>query len=73
MKVLVLGGNGATGYHVVKQLLENNVNVKTIIRNPSKLKSLGNPTNLKIIIDSNIYFLLLSTSTIKFNIFQLKS
>jgi len=52
MKVLVLGGNGATGYHVVKQLLENNVDVKTIVRNSSKLKSLGNQINLKIIIDS---------------------
>ena len=52
MKVLVLGGNGATGCHVVKQLLENNVNVKAIIRNPLKLKSLGNPINLNIVIDS---------------------
>lgn len=52
MKVLVLGGNGATGYHVVKQLLDNNVDVKTIIRNPIKLKSLGDRINLKIIIDS---------------------
>ena len=50
MKVLVLGGNGATGYHVVKQLLENNVDVKTIVRNPSRLKSIENQINLKVII-----------------------
>lgn len=52
MNVLVLGGNGATGYQVIKQLLKNNVNVKTIVRNPEKLKSLGNQENLEIITDS---------------------
>lgn len=52
MNVLVLGGNGATGYHVVKQLLNNSVNVKTIVRNTEKLKSLGNQENLEIITDS---------------------
>jgi putative NADH-flavin reductase len=52
MKVLVLGGNGATGYQVVKQLLKNNVNVKVIVRNTEKLKSLGNRENLEIITDS---------------------
>ena len=49
MKVLVLGGNGATGIHVVEQLLENNVDVKTIVRNSAKLKSLENKENLEII------------------------
>lgn len=49
MKVLVLGGNGATGIHVVGQLLENNVDVKTIVRNSAKLKSLKNKKNLEII------------------------
>ena len=49
MKVLVLGGNGATGIHVVEQLLENNVDVKTIARNPAKLKSLENKENIEII------------------------
>lgn len=49
MKVLVLGGNGATGIHVVEQLLENNVDVKTIVRNSAKLKSLKNKENLEII------------------------
>lgn len=52
MNVLVLGGNGATGYHVVKQLLKNNVNVKTIVRNAEKLKSLENQGNLEITTDS---------------------
>jgi putative NADH-flavin reductase len=52
MKILVLGGNGATGYYVVKQLLENNVYVKTIVRNPEKLKQLENQKSLNIIIDS---------------------
>ena len=49
MKVLVLGGNGATGIHVVEQLLENDVDVKTIVRNSAKLKSLENKENLEII------------------------
>jgi putative NADH-flavin reductase len=49
MKVLVLGGNGATGIHVVEQLLEKNVDVKTIVRNSVKLKSLENTENLEII------------------------
>ena len=49
MKVLMLGGNGATGIHVVEQLLENNVNVKTIVRNSVKLKSLEKKENLEII------------------------
>jgi len=49
MKVLVLGGNGATGFHVVEQLLENNVDVKTIVRNSTKLISLDNQKNLEII------------------------
>ena len=49
MKVLVLGGNGATGFHIVEQLLENNVDVKTIVRNSAKLKSLGNQKNFEII------------------------
>lgn len=49
MKVLVLGGNGATGFHLVEQLLENNVDVKTIVRNSAKLKSLENQKNLEII------------------------
>ncbi len=49
MKVLVLGGNGATGFHIVEQLLENNVDVKTIVRNSAKLKSLENQKNLEII------------------------
>lgn len=52
MDVLVLGGNGATGYQVVKQLLKNSVYVKTIVRNPEKLETLGNQENLEIITDS---------------------
>jgi putative NADH-flavin reductase len=52
MNVLVLGGNGATGYQVVKQLLNNSVNVKVIVRHAEKLKSLGNQENLEIITDS---------------------
>lgn len=49
MKVLVLGGNGATGIHVVEQLLENKVAVKTIVRNSAKLTSLSHKENLEII------------------------
>ena len=55
MKVLVLGGNGATGFHIVEQLLENNVDVKTIVRNSAKLKSLGNQKNFEIITAKYIY------------------
>lgn len=50
MKVLVLGANGRTGYHVVKQLLENEIGVKALVRNPIKLESLQPHKNLEIII-----------------------
>jgi nucleoside-diphosphate-sugar epimerase len=49
MKVLVLGGNGATGIHVVKQLLDNGVTVKTVVRNPDRLKSLEHHERLEVI------------------------
>ena len=49
MNAPVLGGNGATGIHVVAQLLENDVAVKTIVRNSAKLTSLPHKENLEII------------------------
>lgn len=41
MVVLVLGGTGKTGLHLVQQLLARNVKVRTIVRSPEKLPSLG--------------------------------
>lgn len=38
--ILVLGGTGATGKHVIKQLLENGKSVKAIVRSKEKLISL---------------------------------
>ncbi|CAJ1399198.1 unnamed protein product [Effrenium voratum] len=37
MVVLVLGGTGKTGLHLVQQLLARNVKVRTIVRSPEKL------------------------------------
>lgn len=37
MKVLVVGANGATGRHLVRELLKRNVNVKIIVRGIEKL------------------------------------
>lgn len=51
MKVLVLGATGATGRLVVKQLLDRNVNVKTVVRKDSKtLNELMNNDLLEIMI-----------------------
>ena len=52
MKVLVIGASGATGLHVVKQLIELHIEVIVIVRNPVKIYSLQNKDNLKIITDS---------------------
>jgi putative NADH-flavin reductase len=48
MKVLVLGATGQTGYHVVKQLIENSIQVKAIVRNVDKFKDIQSNKNLKI-------------------------
>lgn len=37
MKILVAGGTGATGQHLVRQLLERGHDVKIIVRKPEKL------------------------------------
>jgi hypothetical protein len=49
MKVIVLGGNGATGYHAVRQLLANHVEVTAIVRHPAKLHALQDRRNLEIV------------------------
>lgn len=49
MKVLVLGATGATGIHAVKQLLENGIKVKAIVRSPLKLTALEKNSNLEVI------------------------
>jgi len=49
MKVLVLGGNGATGYHAVRQLLANHAKVTAIVRHPARLHSLENRGDLEIV------------------------
>ena len=52
MKVLVVGASGATGLQVVKQLIEQHIEVIVIVRNPVKIDSLQKKDNLKIITDS---------------------
>ena len=52
MKVLVLGATGQTGYHVVKQLIENGTQVKAIVRNVGKFKDIQSNKNLKIFRES---------------------
>lgn len=52
MKVLVLGATGQTGYHVVKQFLENSIQVKAIVRNAEKFKDIQSDKNLKIYTES---------------------
>ena len=37
MKVLVLGGTGQVGQHIIKQLLDKNHHITAIVRNPGKL------------------------------------
>ena len=50
MPVLVVGGSGATGKHVVEQLLTQKHNVKVIVRSPEKLPdSWKSNANLQII------------------------
>jgi putative NADH-flavin reductase len=48
MKVLVLGATGQTGFHVVKQFLENSIQVKAIVRNAEKFKDNQSDKNLKL-------------------------
>ena len=52
MKVLVLGATGQTGYHVVNQFLENNIQVKAIVRNAEKFKDFQSDKNLEIYVES---------------------
>ena len=52
MKVLVLGATGQTGYNVVKQLVENSIQVKAIVRNVDKFKDIQSNENLKIFTES---------------------
>lgn len=50
MTILVLGASGATGQHLVAQLLEQGQNVKAVVRSAEKLpKSIRNERNLSII------------------------
>ncbi len=49
MQVLVLGSTGQTGYQVVKQLLENDIPVKTIARTTDKFASFDKNGNLQVI------------------------
>jgi len=48
MKVLVLSATGQTGHHVVKQFLENSIQVKAIVRNAEKFKDNQSDKNLKL-------------------------
>lgn len=52
MKILVLGATGQTGYHVVTQFLENNIQVKAIVRNTDKFRDIQNIENLQLFKES---------------------
>lgn len=50
MKILVVGGTGATGQHLVSQLLEKGHNVEVIVRTPEKLsETIRTHKNISII------------------------
>jgi len=50
MKILVVGATGATGKHLVKHLLERDVEVTAIVRSPARLiEHAGNHKNLTIV------------------------
>ncbi|WP_107037541.1 NAD(P)-dependent oxidoreductase [Brumimicrobium mesophilum] len=50
MKILIVGASGATGKHLVSQLLSKNNSVKIVVRSPEKLPvSWKNNLNLEII------------------------
>lgn len=52
MKALVLGATGQTGYQVVKQFLENSIQVKAIVRNTDKFRDIQSVENLQIFKES---------------------
>lgn len=52
MKVLVLGATGQTGFHVVNQFLDNNIQVKAIVRNAKKFDDIQSDINLEIYVES---------------------
>ena len=52
MKVLVLGATGQTGFHVVNQFLDNNIQVKAIVRNAEKFEEIQSDENLEIYVES---------------------
>ena len=47
MKLLIIGGTGATGQELIKQALEQGHNVTALVRNPEKVKTTH--SNLKLI------------------------
>lgn len=49
MKVMVLGANGATGFNVVTQLLNNGIHVKALARNVGRFDSIKDRDQLEII------------------------
>jgi len=52
LKVLVLGATGQTGFHVVNQFLDNNIQVKAIVRNAKKFDDIQSDINLEIYVES---------------------
>ena len=49
MKALVLGANGATGFNVVNQLLEQGIEVKALTRSVEKFDAVKNSENIEVI------------------------
>ena len=52
MKVLVAGSTGKTGFQVVKQLLQNDFQVKALTRSTDRLQEILQKENLEIIVES---------------------
>ena len=54
MGILIVGGNGATGVNLVKQILKNGRQVKVIVRPSSKIPNTWNKNNQVSVIRRNI-------------------
>lgn len=49
MKIIVVGATGATGKHLVRELLDQGHQVKAFVRSPEKLKELNKNVNLELV------------------------
>lgn len=49
MKIGLLGATGNVGYRVLQYLIEDNHQVKVLVRNPEKLKELKEHESIEIV------------------------